>query len=169
LFALNGVGVNQGTQWMDYPISELAKEDYRQAVNLACLCFGEDMRDVAEGDFSATFADYPFRPKTFVAKHQDNVIGIIQSITAYIASDAQAFAWVGVHPDFRKRHIGRALLAYAENETILRRFRDTPGTFLLVASYDPNYYRSQGYQGGDVTTHNGQPFLVKHYAPRANR
>ena len=150
---------------MEYPITELAREDYQQTVDLACLCFGELVRKTAEDEFGATFADYPFRPKTFVAKDQKKVIGIIQSMTVYVDTGPQAFAWIAVHPDFRKQHIGLALLTYAEQETITHRFRGTPGTFFLISSYDPSYYRSQGYVGGDTITHKGYPILVKHYQP----
>ena len=55
------------------------------------------------------------------------------------------------------------ILLHAENEAIERRFKGGAGTFLLVADYNRNFYRELGYIGGELLTHDGPPFMVKHH------
>src|SRR5688500_6442012 len=147
-----------------FPIRELAESGFQEAVDLTSLCFGEDRRMAAAYDFNLSFSDYPLRPKTFVMHKDDEIIGTIQSLSAYIHFNTQSFAWLCVHPDYRKQGLGKALLSYAEQETITRKFKDKAGTFLLVAAYDPAYYASAGYKG-DLQTYSGEPLMVKHYKP----
>ncbi|HEY8190628.1 MAG TPA: GNAT family N-acetyltransferase [Micavibrio sp.] len=147
-----------------YPISELTKSDLQEAVDLTSLCFGENRRAAAAYDFSLSFDSYPLRPKTFVMHKDNQIIGAMQSLSAYIHFNTQSFAWLCVHPDYRKQGLGKALLAYAEQETITRKFKNKAGTFLLVAAYDPAYYAAAGYKG-DLQTHSNEPLMVKHYKP----
>ena len=125
------------------------------------------MRNAAAADFKGALELALIQPRVFVAWLDGTIVGCIQSVPMHITANAQGFAWLLVHPQYRRRRIGRDLLAFAEAEVIARRFKTGPGTFLLVSECDPDYYLGAGYHGGGLLTHDGHPFMVKLYTGQA--
>jgi GNAT superfamily N-acetyltransferase len=143
-------------------ISPLQNTEIQEAVDLACLCFSEGYRPYAMEDFSASFETASSKPKTFVAKKDGKLIGLVQSFPGYIHPNIRSLAWLCTHPDYRRQGIAAKLLAYAEQDTIDTVFHGKDGSFLLVSATNPDYYRTLGYDG-DLKTYDGLPFMVKHY------
>lgn len=136
-----------------------------QAVHVAREAFGAHMVQAARQDFMASFQYWSYvRPITFVALAGREVIGVVQSINGYIAPRLQNFCWLCVAPDWQGHKIGHELLKAAEIHTIRTRFKSKPGTFLLVADFNPDYYVKAGYRGQTLMASN-VPVLTKHYVP----
>jgi hypothetical protein len=64
-----------------------------------------------------------------------------------------------------EREEGRLLAGTYESagvlNTIRNRFNGHAGSFILVAGYDPAYYRSCGYADGGLKTHEGHQVMMK--------
>lgn len=143
-------------------ISALQPQDVEEAAVIAALCLGDDLYDAAIDDFNATFEKASYVPKTFVAKKDGKIVGLVQSVNGYIYSNLRAFAWLFTAPEYRHQGIASALLAFAEKDAIDTHFRGSDGTFLLHCSTDPKFFEALGYEG-NLPSHDGRPFLVKHY------
>jgi len=145
---------------------KLAPSEIAQAGEIVAQAFTPDERDAAETDFALTFSDYRYAPKTYVARDEKNkVVAVVQAVSAYIHFNTQGFAWLCVLPELQKQGIGKALLKYAEQDTIKNKFNHKAGTFILLAACDPAYYHALGYKGGETVSVDQMPFLVKHYKP----
>ncbi len=147
------------------PCRELKPADREAAIDIIAACFGETKRQAGAEDIESSLSQDSYRATTFVATDaQGQIIGMIQSISGYIAFNLRCFAWLAVLPDYRGKGIGKLLLHHAEQQAITEHFAGHAGTFMLSAQFHPPYYESVGYHSGGVT-HDGNPILVKHYQP----
>jgi predicted N-acetyltransferase YhbS len=147
---------------MQITISEMTRSELPETVDAVVSSFGPDWRNAAEADFAASFADYPYRPRTFVAKNAGKVIGTLQSLQGYIDFNLRTFAWLSVLPEYRRRGFGRTLMSHGEADAARTQFGGKSGTFLLISGIGADYYQALGYAGESVTQA-GNPIMVKHF------
>ena len=156
-FRQGGVGAH-----MKLTISLLGAEDRDTAVDILAACFGEDMRMVAAADVAASFADYPYRPLSFMGKHEGETVAFVQAVPAYLHPRTYAVAWLAVLPQYRHRGYGAELLEAAETYVAANCFLGKAGSIILVSTRGRPYYERQGYSG-DLKMHDGSPLMIKNF------
>jgi predicted N-acetyltransferase YhbS len=149
---------------VDITIRKLQRSEIEVAQRVLDLCFGEKAGATAASDLVATFADYPYRPNSLVAIRGGNIVGFIQSCTAYFHPATQGLLWLGVLPEHRNRGIAAALISSAENAIRLEKFGEAGGTIILVAEHRKEYYERLGYREA-AAMHDRYPLMIKYIKP----
>lgn len=141
-------------------IRELLVTDKDDVIGLFVECFGAHMRDSAEMDTEASLSDYPYKPITFLGYSKTTLVCAVQCVTSYFYPNTYSIAWLCTLPQSRRQGFASQLLQYAENFVYKYRFKESPGTLMLVAGYNPAYYERHGYEK-QSPLHDGKPLMLK--------
>jgi GNAT superfamily N-acetyltransferase len=116
-------------------------------------------------DFHFSFSTHPYKPTTFVAVLDGNVVGTVQCMQLHINWRTYGVAWLAVHPDYWDLGIGRALLTHVEGH-VRKLSKGESSSIVLADSAGKlsrrrrNFYLKLGYAQGPVL-HNNEPIMVK--------
>jgi len=146
---------------LDLEIRLLLLTEQDVAVQILVDCFGDKYKDAAPVDVSATFSDYFYAPKSFIALYKGQYCGFVQSVRSPIHKDIYNILWLSVLPQFRRRGIAANMMAYAEHYITDTVFHGHNGSFILVAEYHSIYYENLGYTPG-LLTYDNYPIMIKH-------
>lgn len=146
----------------DFVISRLEECDAEEAISLALVNFGEDVRSKAESEVSEYLKNSHYSPFIYVVKNKNEVVGFIMFHEVAMHPNMQSFSWLCVKDGYRKYNLGRKLIEYAEKDTIDNIWKSMSGTFIGVSVIGYKYHKRLGYEYFGET-HDGYPFVVKRY------
>ena len=135
-------------------IEEFTKDRIGELESFLALVYGEDYRGLANSYIACMFSDDFRRPTFVIALSDSKIVRAAAFSEEFFTVNVWGISWVSVHPDYRKRGIGQALVKKCIDE-IKRKAK--PSVTCILATYPEKtkLYERMGFKTSTYDAESG--------------